>query len=424
VKPSGVLDYQQMSPFAASTGITLQMIRVAASSLAVLASLASAQGGGPRLPAPVAQAVDGQDGRPLLRVFVGTFRGDAGETTAGLVRADLQSSGAVEVISFESSDGYGIHAEATGGWIDAVIFKPDGRVLLQRRYESPNLRQNVHRLTDDFTEIVTQRPGIAGSVIAFVSDNSGKRQVYLCDSDGADIRQVTIDPEIEGIHPNISLMNGRIVYTAIKHGFADIWAVDLVTEESKRLINAPGDNLHPTLSPDGERLAVTMSYSGTTDLYVTTALGGRARRLTQDAAMENSPSWSPDGRHVAFARTNEEGHGAHICYVSSLGGVAEVLPVAEQAESSEPDWSPDGQNIAFTIGTDPTSQIAVFTMSTRKTAVLGETEGGHSPSWAPDSRHLVYLKDNALWVVDVESRSKRTKIAGDFGNVSEPAWSR
>lgn len=420
-----MLDYQQMFPSAASTGITFQMVRIAASSLAMLASLASALGGDPRLTAPDAQAVDSQHGRPLPRVFVDNFRGDAGETTAGLVRKDLESSSAVEVISFESSDGYGIHAEATGGWVDAVIFKPDGRVLLQRRYESPNLRQNVHRLSDDFTEIVTQRPGIAGSVIAFVTDNSGKRQIYLCDSDGADIRQVTIDPEIEGIHPNISLTNGRIVYTAIKQGFADIWAVDLVTEESKRLINAPGDNLHPTLSPDGERLAVTMSYSGTTDLYVTTALGGRARRLTQDAAIENSPSWSPDGRHVAFARTNAAGQGAHICYISSLGGVAEELPIAEQAESSaEPDWSPDGQNIAFTIGTGPTSQIAVFTMSTQKTAVLGETDGGHSPSWAPDSRHLVYVKDDALWVVDRESKSKRTKIAGDFGNVSESAWSR
>ncbi|MEZ5324531.1 MAG: hypothetical protein R3F19_05665 [Verrucomicrobiales bacterium] len=413
-----------MPRFAANAGLPLRLIQITALSLAVLGCLERAVAGDPRLGGPVALAVEGTEALQRPRVFVSAFRGDAGETTAALVRTDLERSGTVEVISFESSDSYGIHAEATGGWVDAVIFKPDGRVLLQRRYESPNLRQNVHRLTDDFTEIVTQRPGIASSVITFVSDATGKRQVYLCDSDGADIRQVTTEPDIEAIHPNASLTNGKIAYTAIKNGYADIWVVDLVTEESKRLINAPGDNLYPTLSPDGERLAVTMSYSGTTDLYVTTALGGRGRRLTQDAAVETTPSWSPDGRHLAFARSGEEGKGSQVCYVSSLGGAAEPLPIAERPNSSEPNWSPDGQNIAFTMGTGPDSQIGIFAIGTRKTTVVSNTEGAESPSWAPDSQHLVYSKDNALWVVDVQRPAKPTRITGDFGNVSEPSWSR
>lgn len=362
---------------------------------------------------------------PLPKVYVNAFRGDAGETTSQLVRQDLERSSAFELITFESSDAYAIHAEATGGWVDAVVFKPDARVLFQRRYESPNLRQNVHRLADDFTEIVTKRPGIAGSIIAFVSDISGTPQIYLCDSDGEDIRQVTTDAQISGIHPHVSLTNSRIDFTTIKNGYADIWSIDLVTEERKRLINAPGDNRHPVLSPDGDRMAATMSYSGNTDLYITTAQGGRGRRLTEDAAIESDPTWAPDGRLIAFTRLDEQNSRSQVCYMSPLGGVAESFPdKSANSQNSHPDWSPDGKHIVFTLNSDGQNQLAIYEVATRKISVLNETVGGHSPSWAPDSRHLTYLNESTLWVLDAGNQSQRSKIIEGFGNISEPAWSR
>ena len=405
-----------------------QVVLLALVALALHVSAIELFAGEPRTsttsPAPV-DRFGGANAAPLPKVFVAPFRGATGATTAKLVRSDLERSGAFEVVSFESSDAYGIHAEATGGWVDAMVFRPDGRILFQRRYESPNLRQNVHRFSDDYVEIVTQRPGIASSVIAFVSDVTGSRQLYLCDSDGEDIRQITNEPEVEAVHPCFSLKNGKTLFTSVRNGFADIWAIDLVTEERKRLINAPGDNRYPVLSPGGERLAVTMSYTGTTDLYVTTALGGRGRRITDDDAIESYPTWSPDGRHLVFEQRFEN-QGSRLCLVSSLGGKSNPLPTkssADAAEYSHPDWSPDGRSIAFTNKTEGHTTIAVFDVNTRTTTVVGGTESGRSPSWAPDSRHMVYLKGNALWIADTTG-GRCTEILSGFGNVSEPTWSR
>lgn len=422
---STVLDCHEMPLKSAAPSFMSQVVCFAGAALASLILPGSASAGDPAPFRPSARPVAVPEAA-AVKVFVDAFRGAAGKTTAKLVRADFERGGVVELIPEEGADAFSVQAEATGGWIDVVVFQPGGRVLFQRRYESPNLRQNVHRFTDDFTAIATQRPGIASSVIAFVSDFSGDRQVYICDSDGEDIRRVTTLPRMQAVNPFLSLDNSKVIFTAEKAGFADIWAIDLATGEGKRLINAPGDNRCPVLSPDGNRLAVTMSYTGMTDLYVTTAEGGRGRRLTEDAAVESSPTWSPDGRHLAYARRPEGGGVAEVCHVSSLGGAPVSLPMEgllAGSGSADPDWSPDGRRIALTIRPDSQPAIAIFDVHSRNTRIIDATEGAASPTWAPDSRHLAFRRGNALWVLD--TRSGRTaRILSDFGNVSEPRWSR
>jgi TolB protein len=365
------------------------------------------------------------ENRQRPKVYIEAFRGNIGRTAADLVRRSIERCHVFEIAPTGHSDTYTISAESTGGRIQAVIFKPGGGVLMERLYESPSLRQNAHRLTDDLTELVAAHPGIASSIVAFVSDRSGSRQVYMCDSDGYDIRRITTDPAVEAHEPCVRVSAGKFVFTGSKRGYPDIYAIDLETNDSTptRIINAIGNNRFPALSPDASRLALTMSYSGSTDLYVTSAAGGQGRRLTNDQSIESHPTWSPDGRSIAYTRSNEKsGANSGLAVISALGGKPEVL-AGISGNPTSPEWSPDGGHIAFTLDSKDGRGVALFDLKKRETAMLEGSETAHSPSWAPDSRHLVFISENALWVYEVET-GVRIRIIGDFGNISDSTWSR
>jgi eukaryotic-like serine/threonine-protein kinase len=95
-----------------------------------------------------------------------------------------------------------------------------------------------------------------GNRIAFVSDRSGSREVWVCDSDGRNPVQLT---NFGGSHTG-----------------------------------------SPRWSPDGRQLAFDSRPSGLSSIYVISATGGSPRRLTDEKSEDVLPSWSRDGRWIYF----------------------------------------------------------------------------------------------------------------------------
>jgi Tol biopolymer transport system component len=97
-----------------------------------------------------------------------------------------------------------------------------------------------------------------GREIAFVSSRSGPEELWLCDSDGSNIRPLTN-------------LGATIV--------------------------GP-----PRWSPDGRRIVFHARLQGKADVYVIYEGGGLPQRLTPGVADEAMPNWSRDGRWVYFSR--------------------------------------------------------------------------------------------------------------------------
>ncbi len=102
--------------------------------------------------------------------------------------------------------------------------------------------------------------------------------------------------------------NGRLAFTIVVNT-EQLYVLDPVNGDVRRLTIAPGDQYQPTQSPDGTQIAFSTTRDGNSEIYVMNADGSEPRLLSHGSAKEGEPSWSPDGEKIAFDRYRFEGYG-------------------------------------------------------------------------------------------------------------------
>ena len=340
--------------------------------------------------------------------------GDAeGAAATKIVQNDLALSGYFKFGGADSS--YTVRGTAGSGSLQGQVVDHSGGTVLSKSY-SGSARENAHQFANDIIETLTGHKGLAGSKITFIATRSGKKEVYVADFDGSNVRQLTHDNTIS-VHPSLSPDGRRIAYTGYQSGYADVYVIDLASGSRNRIVNFPGTNSGATFSPDGDRLALTISKDGNPELYTVSASGGGARRLTRTRGVESGPTWSPDGSEIIYSFDGERG--PQLYRISSSGGAGQRLSTGH-SYCTEPNWSPDGKKVAFNVRDGGEFQIAILDLGGGGTRTVAT---GQDPVWGPDSRHLIFTEGGALYMLDTVS-SRKNQIVGGLGKITEPSWSR
>lgn len=348
-----------------------------------------------------------------INISLAGLGGSEGPAVTKVLQNDLTLAGAF-ALGPETTASYIISGAASGGSLQGVVKDRSGGAVLTKTY-SGGPRAVAHQFADDIVETLTGRPGIASSKIAFVSTQSGRKEIYVADYDGANVRQLTRDGVIS-VAPAISPDASKLAYTGYQSGYADIYLIDLATGARNRIVKFPGTNSGAAFSPDGGRIACSISKDGNPELYVVAANGAGARRLTRTRGVESSPTWSPDGREIAYS--SDENGSPRLFRIPAGGGAGSPIATG-YSFSTEPSWSPDGKKIAFTARSGG-FQIAVTDLTSGATRALAS---GEDPAWGANSRHLVFSTGSALVLLDTQTGRSVPVITG-LGKVTEPSWSR
>jgi Tol biopolymer transport system component len=228
-----------------------------------------------------------------------------------------------------------------------------------------------------------------GRTIAFVSDRSGSPEIWLCDSDGQHLRQLTHfgGPWLGTIRwsPNGS----SIVFDARPKGHSAIYrmAIDqgkpeLVEEQS------PFEVRRPSWSRDGRFIYFDTTRGGALEIWKRD-LKTKQNQIIATAGFQVGIE-SPDGRRL-FYQENEH---RHLWVSDPDGGSPRQLP--EVHPSPDLDWAPTGSSIYF-ASTTPTggADILAFDLSTDKLRKLGHVGQNLAPGTpslvvSPDGQTLLY----------------------------------
>lgn len=348
-----------------------------------------------------------------ISVNVAGLTGGEGSGATAIVQKDLTLSGQINLSGAGAS--YVVKGTTEGGSLQGQVVDHSGGTVLSKTYNGSSTA-NAHQFANDIIETLTGSKGLAGSKIAFIATRSGKKEVYVANYDGSNVRQLTHDNTIS-VHPSLSPGGGRIAYTGYQSGYADVYVIDLASGARNRIVNFPGTNSGAEFSPDGGRIALTISKDGNPELYTVGAGGSGARRLTHSRGVESSPTWSPSGDEIIYSFDSKGG--PQLYRVSASGGEGRSLSTG-YGYCTEPSWAPDGKKIAFNVRSGGEFQIVVMDLSGGGKRTVGT---GEDPAWGPDSRHLIFAEGGTLYMVDTVS-SQKTKVLGGLGKITEPSWSR
>lgn len=299
-----------------------------------------------------------------------------------------------------------------------------GTPALSQVVSGTSTRHALWRAADVAVKAMTGLNGIFAAQLTFISERTGKPEVYTGDLFFGGVRQLTSD-RTQAMTPRWSPDGTKIVYTSyFRTGYPDIFMIDLTTLQRSNFVSFKGTNSGARFSPDGQRVAMVLSGEGNPEIYVSNAQGRGVARLTRTSAVEASPSWSPDGSRIVF--TSDSAGGPQLYVMSSRGGTASRLPTNISGYCAEPDWSrADANKIAFTMRIGRGFQIGLFDLSTRAAAtqVSRAPVDAVEPAWLGDGRHLVFTaraaNSRSIWLLDTVG-GKATRLSGsELGMVSQ-----
>jgi eukaryotic-like serine/threonine-protein kinase len=142
--------------------------------------------------------------------------------------------------------------------------------------------------------------------------------------------------------PQYSPDGRKIVFESTRSGSFEIWVCDSNGTNLIQLTSFDRATGTPRWSPDGRHIAFDARIETHSDIYVTGAEGGSPRQLTTGTSDDVIPSWSRDGRWIYFAsdRTGDR----QVWKVPAEGG--EAVQVTKQGGFAAFE-SPDGKFIYY-----------------------------------------------------------------------------
>jgi len=294
------------------------------------------------------------------------------------------------------------------------------------------VRTFAHQFADEIIgKLSGGLPGIASTQVAFVSNRSGNKEIWVMDYDGENQHQLTQLHTIS-LTPRWSPDASRIAFTCYAQpGSGSVLTAQICIESmtTNRLISWPrfrGTNASPAWSPDGSQIMFMSSMYGNPELFMTDASGARPKRLTYSNGANTSPSWNPKtGQQVAFV--SDRGGIPQLYTMNSDGSNQVKIDLADKGYVIDPAWSPNGQLLAFSWRR-PNGNYDLYVMeivSHELVELTRDAARNERPSWAPDGRHLVFESTRTgtrqIWSMLADGTDARqlTKL----GQNESPNWS-
>ena len=239
-----------------------------------------------------------------------------------------------------------------------------------------------------------------GRTIAFISNMSGRNNVWLVPADGGWPTQLTVSDQRQS-SPAWSPDGKWIAYQSDYDG-DEQWDIFLVSPKTGQVVNLTNTReiaeQSPVWSPDGRYLAylVKPKTSSTHEIDVYDTLMREVKHLTTGTPKDRGnygQVWSKDGKWIAYTQTQAKGTDSNI-FVAEVGTGKTTLLTEHRGENlyTVNDFSPDGTHLLITSNAGNSYEnVGLLDIPSRKVEWLTrdkwEISGGN---FSPDGKTVTW----------------------------------
>ncbi|MBN1781278.1 S9 family peptidase [bacterium] len=282
-----------------------------------------------------------------------------------------------------------------------------------------------------------------GSLLAFLSDRSGTRQIHMLPMNGGEAQPVSDVPA--GISDYIWSPDGNLLaYTALPESLSVLSEpVSVVLNPNTEALNCPdpdplcpgpgcrhifimpftggpswdlmqgsehtfpvviGDPCHFSFSPDSREILFvrymdsTQTRPSNLDIYAVPSHGGTLKQISTNPGNEDSPLYSPDHRYIACRSTRrpgETGDQTDILLKDRFNGRIRNLTENFDLDVNEMVWTPDSDHIYFTAWDQ--GRLVIFHVDVKTGKIKGTLLTGTNTNLmiSPDGNRLYFVRSRA-----------------------------
>jgi Tol biopolymer transport system component len=227
----------------------------------------------------------------------------------------------------------------------------------------------------------------------------GNRIVYVQVQDNVNIWRIDLKSESvrsllaltsrQQKAPTISPDGKRIAFESDRSGSKEVWVANLDGSDAVQLSDFHVQTGTPRWSPDGQKIVFDSRASGEAGLYLVDPSTVLPRRIFTNGISACVPTWSADGKWIYFTTVSspEWEHDA-IYKVAPEGGTPELVTSTHGYNAQE---SRDGRVLYFFAG-EANAPIRVLDRATRQEQPLkGMPNIGDTTDWVVGSKGIFYI---------------------------------
>lgn len=194
--------------------------------------------------------------------------------------------------------------------------------------------------------------------LAIVSRRTGSLQIFLVNSDGTEMRQITNMPD-GACQPDWSPDGMQVVFISpcqkrqSEYTNSNIYIIN-VDGSGLTQLPIPLGGFEPAWSPDGKRIAFTSKLTGLPQIYVFDFVENTITSLTEKSTdpklpdWSRYPAWSPTGTQILYTGHSQLTNALQIWVMSDAGQGKTRLILNDPAYYDfQPVWGSDGRTILF-----------------------------------------------------------------------------
>jgi dipeptidyl aminopeptidase/acylaminoacyl peptidase len=272
--------------------------------------------------------------------------------------------------------------------------------------------------------------------IAFISNMSGRNNIWVVPADGGFPTQLTVSDQRQS---SITWSpDGKWIAYQSDYDGDEQWDIFLVSPKTGKIVNLTQTReiaeMNPTWSPDGRYLAyeVKPKTSASVEIDIYDMIMREVKHLTTNTPQDKinaNPIWSKDGKYIVYTQEQAKGTDSNI-FIADVANAQSTLLTPHQGEQLyfASDLSPDAKHVLLTSNAaNAYENVGLLNVASKKVTWLTkdkwEISGGE---FSPDGKQLVFTANvdgnEDIYLHDLAT-AKATALPIAKG-LNEPAASR